>query len=93
MISLLGGVVEAPLTNPPNSPGGWRDEIGAGMLPLSGPADRRVRRDPRERLMVRCGLDRLERMAEALDLAYERRRHQITRRRRCRRGLVIEAER
>lgn len=68
VLSLLGGVVEVALASPPEF--AWRlaSELGAQCFLFPAPliVDSA---ETRQRLMGPCGLDRLERMAEALDLA------------------------
>jgi DNA-binding transcriptional regulator LsrR (DeoR family) len=68
VLSLLGGVVEVAPASPPEF--AWRlaSELGAKCFLFPAPliVDSA---ETRERLMGACGLDRLERMAESLDLA------------------------
>ena len=68
VISLLGGVVEGALTNPLEFT--WRLASPLGAECFLFPAPLLVdSAETRDRLMTRCGLGRLERLASALDLA------------------------
>jgi DNA-binding transcriptional regulator LsrR (DeoR family) len=68
VVSLLGGVVEVALTNPLEFTWRLANELGAECFLFPAPllVDSAETRD---RLFIRCGLDRLERIATALDLA------------------------
>jgi DNA-binding transcriptional regulator LsrR (DeoR family) len=68
IVSLLGGVVEVTLTNPLEFTWRLANQLGAESFLFPAPllVDSAETRD---RLLVRCGLDRLERLASALDLA------------------------
>jgi DNA-binding transcriptional regulator LsrR (DeoR family) len=68
VVSLLGGVVEVALTNPLEFTWRLANQIGAECFLFPAPllVDSAETRD---RLMIRCGLDRLERLASSLDLA------------------------
>ena len=68
VISLMGGVVEGALTNPLEFT--WRLASPLGAECFLFPAPLLVdSAETRNRLMTRCGLDRLERLASSLDLA------------------------
>ena len=68
VVSLLGGVVEVTLTNPLEFTWRFANQLGAECFLFPAPllVDSA---ETRERLFVRCGLDRLERLAASLDLA------------------------
>ncbi len=68
VVSLLGGVVEVTLTNPLEFTWRFANPLGAECFLFPAPllVDSA---ETRERLFVRCGLDRLERLAASLDLA------------------------
>ena len=68
VVSLLGGLVEASLTNPLEFTWRLASQLGAECFLFPAPllVDSA---ETRQRLMQRCGLERLERLAAALDLA------------------------
>jgi DNA-binding transcriptional regulator LsrR (DeoR family) len=68
VVSLLGGLVEASLTNPLEFTWRMASQLGAECFLFPAPllVDSA---ETRERLMKRCGLDRLETLAASLDLA------------------------
>jgi len=68
VVALLGGVVEVSVTNPQEFTWRLANQLGAACFLFPAPliVDSA---ETRERLMTRCGLDRLERMAERLDIA------------------------
>ena len=68
VVSLLGGVVEVALTNPLEFTWRLANHLGAECFLFPAPllVDSAETRD---RLMIRCGLDRLERLASSLDIA------------------------
>jgi DNA-binding transcriptional regulator LsrR (DeoR family) len=68
VVSLLGGVVEVTVTNPLEFTWRLANQLGAESFLFPAPllVDSAETRD---RLLVHCGLDRLERIASALDLA------------------------
>ncbi|HUG62560.1 MAG TPA: sugar-binding domain-containing protein, partial [Methylomirabilota bacterium] len=68
VVSLLGGVVEARVTNPVEYT--WRLASQLGAECFFFPAPLLVdSADTRDRLMQRCGLDRIDRLATDLDIA------------------------
>ncbi len=68
VVSLLGGVVEVQLTNPLEFTWRLANQLGGECYLFPAPliVDSA---ETRERLLVRCGLDRLEKLASSLDLA------------------------
>ncbi len=68
VVSLLGGVVEVTVTNPLEFTWRLANQLGAECFLF--PAPLLVESgETRDRLFMRCGLDRLERLASSLDLA------------------------
>lgn len=68
VVSLLGGVVEVVVSNPLEFTWRFATQLGADCFLFPAPllVDSA---ETRERLLTRCGLDRLERIAATLDLA------------------------
>jgi len=68
VVSLLGGLVEATLANPLEFTWRLASQLGGECFLFPAPllVDSAA---TRERLMTRCGLDRLEQLASSLDLA------------------------
>ena len=68
VVSLLGGLVEVTLANPLEFTWRLANQLGAECFLFPAPllVDSA---ETRERLMSRCGLDRLEKLASSLDLA------------------------
>ena len=68
VVSLLGGVVEVALTNPLEFTWRLANQLGAECYLFPAPLIVNSA-ETRDRLLVRCGLDRLEKLASSLDLA------------------------
>lgn len=68
VVSLLGGLVEVTVSNPTEFTWRLASQLGAECIMFPAPllVDSA---ETRERLMTRCGLDRIDRTAEAMDLA------------------------